>query len=324
MRPPAPRQQNKQILQIDGIPAEQLTTDETATLLRGPAGSLVDLTLAPRSPGAPPLALTLERRPLPQPPIVDTRLPLPDGRAVSYVRLHYFDSAATRRLRELVSQGEADDVAGFVLDLRNNAGGVFEEAVAMASLFLPPPADIAETVRGGSPQVIDAVWRAGALSPEIFPEASRGEILSLRPAAVLVNASSASASEVFAGALHDNRRAVLIGERTFGKGLVQYFFPIGDDGGGLKLTVSKYLTPSRYDISLQGGLPPDVACRDYPHGVFTPGDTDRCTAAALQFVDAASRAANDRGGAAPPPGLAPGPQWRPLFASTGAPPEDGS
>lgn len=67
------------------------------------------------------------------------------------------------------------------------------------------------------------------------------------------------------GALHDYGRAVIVGERTFGKGLVQYYFPLGD-GSGLKLTVAKYLTPKNYDISRNGGLNPDILCKDYPHG----------------------------------------------------------
>lgn len=68
-----------------------------------------------------------------------------------------------------------------------------------------------------------------------------------------------------AGALHDHKRAVLIGEKTFGKGVVQYFFPMGD-GSGLKLTVAKYLTPKMYDITKHGGLAPDITCKDYPRG----------------------------------------------------------
>lgn len=68
-----------------------------------------------------------------------------------------------------------------------------------------------------------------------------------------------------AGALHDHKHAVLIGEKTFGKGVVQYFFPMGD-GSGLKLTVAKYLTPKMYDITKHGGLAPDITCKDYPRG----------------------------------------------------------
>lgn len=73
------------------------------------------------------------------------------------------------------------------------------------------------------------------------------------------------AAAACAGALHDDGRAVIMGERTFGKGVVQYFFPMGD-GSGLKLTVAKYLTPKLYDISKNGGLSPDIYCKDYPHG----------------------------------------------------------
>jgi C-terminal processing protease CtpA/Prc len=83
--------------------------------------------------------------------------------------------------------------------------------------------------------------------------------------------------------LHDHGRAVLLGERTFGKGVVQYYFPLAD-GSGLKLTVAKYLTPKQYDIVRNGGLAPDTLCRDYPHGVFTKGTADRCVLGALSYL----------------------------------------
>ncbi|WIA08921.1 hypothetical protein OEZ85_008338 [Tetradesmus obliquus] len=291
------------VLEIEGIPAESLTLDETTTLLRGPAGSSVGLTVAPCGPAQQsPRQLLLERRPLPQPAVKEAQLPLPDGRVVQYVRLHYFTHEATGALAQVVASAEAEGqhVAGYVLDLRNNPGGVFEEAVAIASLFQDPMSPVAETVRSGS-SLVDVVWRPAGLSPASWPDVLAGPLTS-KPLVLLVNSNSASASEVLAGGLRDYNRAVIVGERTFGKGLVQYYFPMGD-GSGLKLTAAKYLTPKAYDITKFGGLTPDFACKDYPHGVFTPGRADRCVTSALGYIMAAP---------------APDPlSYSPLYASTG-------
>lgn len=271
------------VLVIDGLPAESLTLDETITLLRGPVGSTVSLVVAPAgSSSRPPRVLELERRQLPQPALREAHLPLADGRFVQYVRLHYFSHETTSGLYDVVAAAEADGrVAGYVLDLRNDPGGVFEEAVAMAALFQDPRDAVANTVRSGSAQV-DVVWRPVGLSHRDGPDVIAGPLTS-KPLVLLVNGNTASASEVLAGALHDNSRAVLMGEKTFGKGVVQFFFPMGD-GSGLKLTVAKYLTPKMYDISKDGGLSPDFACKDYPHGVFTPGKADRCVTSAMDYI----------------------------------------
>ncbi|KAF8072837.1 CBR1 [Scenedesmus sp. PABB004] len=307
------------LLDIEGIPSESLTLDEATTLLRGPAGSTVSLTVAPGGRGGAPRQLELERRPLPQPAVKvrppppgagggaarrapvaaaaaadagaaalraclqETQLRLPDGRVVECVRLHYFSHDATTALAGIIAAAEAEGrVAGYVIDLRNDPGGVFEEAVAIASLFEDPTRAVAQTVRSSS-GLVDVVWRPSGLAPSAWPDVMAGPLTS-KPLVLLVNANTASASEVLAGALRDYGRATLIGETTFGKGLVQYYFPMGEGLGGLKLTVAKYLTPHAYDISRQGGLVPDVPCNDYPHGVFTPGTADRCVVEALGVI----------------------------------------
>ncbi|MEW5308469.1 MAG: hypothetical protein WDW38_000428 [Sanguina aurantia] len=112
--------------------------------------------------------------------------------------------------------------------------------------------------------IVDAEWVTGQLSTFIFSDMEGAPSTKL-PTVLLVNRSSASASEVLAGALHDNGRALLIGEHTFGKGQIQYYFPLADDSG-LKLTIAKYVTPARHDVSGEHGLEPDVVCRDFPHG----------------------------------------------------------
>ena len=83
-------------------------------------------------------------------------------------------------------------------------------------------------------------------------------------------------------------RATLVGTKTFGKGVVQFYFPMDDDGSGLKVTVEKYLGPDGYDISRRGGIEPDVACADYPHGGLASASDDRCIAAALRIIQSAA------------------------------------
>lgn len=255
----------ERLLEIDGLSVDPLTSDEAVALLRGPIGSTVDVQVAGVEQGAPPRAIALERRALPLPPLKMRMVQTEEGKLVEYIRLHYFTHQGTRDMAAAIRQGEAMGVDGYILDLRNNPGGVFEEAIAMAALWLDcPHCDVAETVRGSSVSLVeDSVYQVGKLPSGIFGR--HPGALTHAPLAVLTNRSSASASEVLTGALRDNRRATVIGEKTYGKGVVQYYFPM-DDGSGLKLTVAKYLTPARYDITTRGGISPDLECSDYPHG----------------------------------------------------------
>ncbi|MEW5308468.1 MAG: hypothetical protein WDW38_000428 [Sanguina aurantia] len=178
-----------------------------------------------RSSDAAVTEIKIERRELPKPAVQTTQLQLPDGRTASYLRVNYISSAGTREVQRAVSNSATNGSAGFIIDLRNNPG---------------------------------------QLSTFIFSDMEGAPSTKL-PTVLLVNRSSASASEVLAGALHDNGRALLIGEHTFGKGQIQYYFPLADDSG-LKLTIAKYVTPARHDVSGEHGLEPDVVCRDFPHG----------------------------------------------------------
>lgn len=267
------------LLEVDDVPLNNLTLEQSMSLLRGPVGSSVKVVLAPRSPQDTPRVFSLERRLLPQPPVRDTRLTLKDGQEVCYIRVLYFSKDTTKRLIRILKEAEQEGVAGYIMDVRNDPGGVFEEAIAISSLFLAPGQKIADTVRGGA--VVDTSYHAGSLSAEVFGQLP-GQ-LTRQPVMILTNSSSASASEVFAGALQGNGRSKLIGEKTFGKGVVQYYFPLGD-GSGVKVTVEKYLTPHHHDISLQGGLLPNVYCHDFPHGVFTSGTADRCVLSAMERI----------------------------------------
>ncbi|BDA50336.1 Carboxyl-terminal-processing peptidase 1, chloroplastic [Coccomyxa sp. Obi] len=272
------------ITEIDGYPTESLKRAEMVSLLRGPSSSGLILTVS-RQGLSHTRAVYMERRPLPQPPIKEATILLDSNkRPTQYVRMHYVSSSATRQMASLLRRGQKDDVAGFILDLRNNPGGVFEEAVAEAAFFLEPGQPIAQTVR--NQEVIDNVWVAGDLSSEVFPQ--QPAQLTTKPVVILVNSGTASAAEVLTGALHDNHRATVVGQKTFGKGVVQFYFPMDDAGSGLKVTVSKYLGPTGYDISRNGGITPDIMCNDYPHGGLLTASDDRCIAAALRLIQAAS------------------------------------
>ncbi|KAL2621450.1 hypothetical protein R1flu_001655 [Riccia fluitans] len=269
----------ERLLRINGIPVDSLSPEDVSSLFRGPVGSLVDLEVSGIQPGNPVRKLTLERRSLPLPPLRMRLVDAGDGRILEYIRLHYFTHEGTKSMASAIREGEALGVDGYILDLRNNPGGVFEEAIAMAALWLDcQGCDVAETVRSSVGDIEDLVYSVNNLPKEIFIR--HPGTLTHAPLAIITNRSSASASEVLTGALHDNHRAFIVGEKTFGKGVVQYFFPM-DDGSGLKLTVEKYLTPARYDITKQGGLEPDRSCTDFPR---QSGESDACIEEALEIL----------------------------------------
>jgi carboxyl-terminal processing protease len=183
------------------------------------------------------------------------------GRSWADVKVTAFSRGTAARLRRTVEQLQSRGAAGFVLDLRENPGGLLTQAVSAASLFLSR--GVVVTLRGAhrSP----AVYRA------------HGEVATSLPLVVLVDRQTASSAEVLAAALHDHHRALVVGERTYGKALVQSIDPL-DDGGALELTVAHYYTASGTDIS-GVGVAPDVQAVDRP---LTP--VDEALAAGLQAL----------------------------------------
>jgi len=183
------------------------------------------------------------------------------GRRWGELRVGRFAEGTARMLRREVQRLQRHGAAGFVLDLRGNPGGVLEEGVRVASLFLD----------GG-----EVVVLRGAHLPEQTFRANRGVVTRL-PVTVLVDRATASSAEVVAAALRDDHRAEIVGRRTYGKALVQSVDPLGD-GGALELTVAHYYTPAGADIS-GVGIRPDVAAADRPGT-----RDDEALAAALQTL----------------------------------------
>ena len=166
-----------------------------------------------------------------------------DGTKVGYIRLKQFTATAAKDMAAAVKDLEGKGVQGYVLDLRSNPGGLLVASVAIARQWLDEGVIVSTKTRDG----IQDIKRA------------TGHALTQRPLVILVNEGSASASEILSGALQDNHRATLVGERTFGKGLVQSVRGLAD-GSGMTVTIAKYLTPSGRDIH-KHGIDPDVRAK---------------------------------------------------------------
>jgi carboxyl-terminal processing protease len=236
------------IVRIGNVTAAKLSMAQALARILGPRGTTVHLALTRL--GHKRLDLHI-RRAIVQAPVVQARLLSYAGKRFGVVHLPAFRIGAAvvlgRELRTLDRQG----AQGFVLDLRQNPGGLLDQAVAVSSLFLD---------RG------IVVSLTGAHQPrEVFR--AIGGTVTHKPLVVLVDRYSASSSEIVAAALRDNRRAVLVGERTFGKALVQSIEPL-DDGAALELTIARYTTPAGTNIS-GVGVKPQFHAVDNPR---TPED----------------------------------------------------
>lgn len=228
-----------QIVRIDGESTINMSLDEAVRLLRGPVGEAVQLHVV-RGNEREPLAFEIVRRPI-RPNRVEGELLEGD---IGYVRIKSFhqkvEAEMLDELAKLHRRTVGGQLRGLVLDLRENPGGYLNQAVRVADAFLDE-GTIVSTLDGSGQKREEERAHAGT-EPNY-------------PIAVLVDASSASASEIVAGALRNNNRAVIIGERTFGKGSVQNLHDLDDSK--LKITISKYLTPG--DRSIQSiGIPADI------------------------------------------------------------------
>ncbi len=226
------------IVKINGVATDELTLDEAARRMRGPIGTAVTLTVL-HSEGEAIEDLQLIRDRITLNPVVAELRSSPGQVPMGYIRLSQFSANAPEEVALAITQLQQQGAAGYILDLRNNPGGLLQAGVEIAQ----------EWIDDGT--VVYTVNRQGFLGS--FE--AQGKALTQAPLVVLVNGGTASASEILAGALQDNERAVLIGETTFGKGLIQSLFDLSD-GAGLAVTVAKYETPAHHDIN-KLGIQPD-------------------------------------------------------------------
>jgi carboxyl-terminal processing protease len=227
---------NDIVLEVDGTPIENMSIYEAISLIRGPSGTTVQLSVLRE--GQEPFEVEIVRASI-DIPVVESEL-REDG--VAYVRLLDFSSEASDKLSAALEELLSQDPEGLILDLRGNPGGWLNEAVLVSGLFLPEDELVLlERFKDGSQRPYTAPNEP--VAPDI-------------PMVLLVDGGSASASEIVAGALQDHDRAVLIGEKTFGKGSVQWPHELSN-GAELRVTVARWFTPD--DRAIHGeGLEPDI------------------------------------------------------------------
>lgn len=223
------------ITKIDGKTTDGMDVNDAVKLIRGQPGTSVTLTV---QRGNKELMFPLKRARIEIHPVRFSKKTSPTG-DVGYIRLTQFSANASKEMADAIKALEAQNVNGYILDLRSNPGGLLYSSIEIAQMWLKEGTIVSTSDRQG----------------ERDRETANNRALTDKPLVVLVDGGSASASEILSGALQDNKRAVLVGTKTFGKGLVQSVRGLGD-GSGLAVTIAKYYTPKGRDIN-QAGIVPD-------------------------------------------------------------------
>jgi len=224
------------IVKIDGEQVLGKTLMEAVNLMRGPVGTSIEITV--RRKGLKKAKIFKIIREIIEIKSVISKL---IDNKVGYLRLRSFNQNSSDQLKEEISKIEKNKkLVGYILDLRNNPGGLLTQAIEISNFFLDDG------------EIVSTKGRKNRENRKFF--AKKGDEIKGKPLIVLINNGSASASEIVAGALQDQKRAVLLGEATFGKGSVQSIIPL-KNRGALRLTVSKYYLPSGKSISDVGVIP---------------------------------------------------------------------
>ncbi len=264
------------IVGINGTPVTEANLDQMIDALRGKVGSQVTLAILHDKATVPEeMQLTRERIQLRS---VRSRLLQP---GFAWLRISEFQAATARQLRAAIDKLENEGpLAGVVLDLRSNPGGLVEAAVNVGDLFLDHGTIVS--------------MRGRLVQANLAYTAAPGDVLAGAPMVVLINRGTASAAEIVAGALKDNQRAIIMGQRSFGKGTVQSVLPL-DERYAVKLTTARYYTPDGTSIQAEG-IVPDITLGD-----FSVSRRDGPPTPILSEADLPHHLANpDGGGSAPP------------------------
>jgi carboxyl-terminal processing protease len=241
------------ITHLDKKSVVGLTLDEAVGKMRGPVGTKLKVTIGRENKE--PFDITIKRDVI---KITSVRSRLEKN--VGYIRITTFSEQTNKSTKEAVKKLQKNtNLKGFVLDLRNNPGGLLEQAVSVSSLFLEQ-GEIVST-RGRDLE-----------NPEIF-KAKQGDIIKGLPLVILINGGSASASEIVAGALQDHKRAIILGTQSFGKGSVQTIIPV-KPFGALRMTTARYFTPSGRSIQKKG-ISPDIVVNQAKVEKIKKGDESR-------------------------------------------------
>jgi len=241
------------IVAVDGKSIAGLDSGAATARIKGPEGTEVTVrVLDPKRGKARDLTLTRAQVELPN---VSHQVKKVDGHELGYVRMLSFSEGVHAQLAAAVAKVEKEGAEGIVLDLRGNPGGLLDEAVESASVFLPPDEVVVSTK---SRTQGDSVHKTS------------GEQLSKLPMVVLIDRNTASAAEILTAALADDGEATVVGTRSYGKGVFQEEKDLAN-GGALKLTVGEYFTPDGENLARTKGIHPEVQVRDNPHTTVDEG-----------------------------------------------------
>jgi carboxyl-terminal processing protease len=230
------------ITSIDDAAVQGLTLEQAVAKMKGPINTRTRLKIM-RKGAEQPIEVSIVREVIRVRPVRYRT----EGGDIGYIRITTFNEQTTeglkKAIRDISNQIAPEKLAGYVVDLRNNPGGLLDQAVSVSSAFM---------ARG---EVVSTRGRTAEETQRFTARA--GDLIKGKPLVVLINGGSASASEIVAGALHDHKRATLIGTRTFGKGSVQTIIPLGPGKGAMALTTARYFTPSGRSIQARG-VAPDI------------------------------------------------------------------
>jgi carboxyl-terminal processing protease len=249
---------NDIITALDGEQVQGLTLNQAVEKMRGPVNTKIKLTIMRKGQDKPiEVAIT---RDIIRVRSVRSRT---EGDDVGFIRISQFNEQTSEGLKkaitDITTQIQKDKLKGYVLDLRNNPGGLLDQAISVSDAFLE---------RG------EIVSTRGRNAEETQRYSARaGDLTNGKPIIVLVNGGSASASEIVAGALQDHKRATVLGTRSFGKGSVQTIIPLGNNNGALRLTTARYYTPSGKSIQAKGIVPEIEVLQDVPEDLKARSDT---------------------------------------------------
>jgi carboxyl-terminal processing protease len=249
---------NDIITKLDDDQVQGLTLNQAVEKMRGPVNTKIRLTIM-RKGADKPIEVSIMRDVI---RVRSARWHV-EGEDIGYIRLTQFNEQTTEGLKkgiaDIQSKVPEDKLRGYVLDLRNNPGGLLDQAISVADAFLQKGEIVSTRGRNA-----DETQRFNARA---------GDLIKGKPLIVLVNGGSASASEIVAGALQDHRRATVLGTRSFGKGSVQTIIPLGSGNGALRLTTARYYTPSGRSIQAKGITPEIEVLQDVPDDLKNRTDT---------------------------------------------------
>ena len=249
---------NDIITKLDDEQVQGLTLNQAVEKMRGPVNTKIKLTIMRKGQDKP-IDVSIVRDVI----RVKSVRSHNEGDDVGYIRITQFNEQTTDGLKKAISdlnsQLGSDKIKGYIVDLRNNPGGLLDQAISVSDAFLDK-GEIVST-RGRN-----------AEETQRF-NARPGDLTKGKPVIVLINGGSASASEIVAGALQDHKRATLVGTRSFGKGSVQTIIPLGAGNGALRLTTARYFTPSGRSIQAKGITPDIEVLQDVPEDLKARTDT---------------------------------------------------